>query len=71
MIIKTLIVVVLLAIVASLVSGMVFLIRDDSSSRRTLHALTWRIALSISLFVLIVLGIATGVIEPGGLPPTP
>lgn len=71
MVIKTLIVLVLLAIVASLASGLVFLVRDDARSRRTLHALTWRIGLSIALFVLIMLGVATGVIEPGGLPPSP
>ncbi|MDN5939406.1 MAG: DUF2909 domain-containing protein, partial [Salinisphaera sp.] len=35
---------------------MVFLVKDTSDSRRTLHALTWRIALSIAMILVLVLG---------------
>lgn len=66
--IKAGIVVALLAIIASLGSGLVFLIRDRSQTRRTVNALTVRIALSVALFLLILLGWATGVIEPNPSP---
>ena len=53
------------AIVASLASGLVYLFKDDGDSRRTLRALTWRIGLSIGLFVLLLLAYAAGLIRPG------
>lgn len=62
------IVVALLAIVASLFSGLVFLTRDGGHSRRTLRALTWRIGLSVGLFLLILLAVATGVLETNPSP---
>ncbi len=65
---KIAIVVVMLGIIASLGSGLVFLMRDRSQSRRTLNALTVRIGLSVTLFLLILLGLATGFIEPNGSP---
>ncbi|MEE8427882.1 MAG: twin transmembrane helix small protein, partial [Gammaproteobacteria bacterium] len=40
------IVVVLLVILGSLGSGLVFLIRDKGRGKRTVKALTWRISLS-------------------------
>ena len=55
------------AIVASLASGLVYLFKDDGDSRRTLRALTWRIGLSIGLFVLLLLAYAAGLVEPGRL----
>lgn len=62
------IVVAMLGIIASLGSGLVFLMRDRSQSRRTLNALTVRIALSVGLFLLILLAVATGFIEPNAGP---
>ncbi len=62
------IVLALLAIVASLFSGLVFLTRDGGDSRRTLRALTWRIGLSVGLFLLILLAVATGVLETNPSP---
>ncbi len=62
--IKALLVLILLAIVVSLASGAVFLIRDRSSSRRTVRALTVRISLSVALFLLVVILVLTGIIEP-------
>ena len=69
MLIKTLIVLVLLAIIGSLASGLIFLVKDNGHSERTVKALTWRILLSVSLFGLLMLGIFTGVIQPHGVRP--
>lgn len=67
-IIKAGIVITLFAIICSLGSGLYFLIRDRSQSRRTLNSLKVRIALSLVLFALIVLGMLTGVIQPNPSP---
>ena len=67
--IKTLIVIALIAIIASLASGMVFLIKDKGQSQRTAKALTVRISLSVLLFGLLMLGIFTGHIKPHGIYP--
>jgi len=68
--IKGAIVLTLLVIIASLGSGLFYLMKDRSTSRRTLNALTLRIALSVVLFLLILLGLATGVITPNSSPLT-
>lgn len=67
--IKILIVVALIAIIASLASGMVFLVKDKGQSERTAKALTVRISLSVLLFGLLMLGIFTGHIKPHGIYP--
>lgn len=55
------------AILASLASGLVYLFKDEGDSRRTVRALTWRISLSVALFVILLLAYAAGLIEPGRL----
>lgn len=65
--IKLLILAAFVAIVASLASGLVYLYKDDHDSRRLVKALTWRIGLSIALFVVLLLAYALGLIEPGKL----
>ena len=67
---KVLIVLALLAILGSLGSALIFLIKDDGRSNRAVKALTFRIGLSVALFVLLMLGIYTGVIKPHGIYPT-
>lgn len=52
---KIIIIVVMLIIIGSLASGMVFLVRDKGNSKRTVKALTLRIALSLSLFIFLFL----------------
>jgi len=69
MLIKLLIILAFLAIVYSLASGLYFLLNDKPGASRTARALSWRIGLSIMLFALIMLGIASGVIQPHGLLP--
>jgi hypothetical protein len=51
-------------ILASLGSALVFLIRDKGGSTRTVKALTFRVALSIVLFLLLMLGYYFGFITP-------
>jgi hypothetical protein len=70
MLIKTLIVMALIAILISLGSGMVFLLKDKGQTERTAKALTVRIVLSVSLFGLLMLGVFTGHIKPHGIYPT-
>ena len=70
MLIKTLIVIALIAILISLGSGMVFLLKDKGQTDRTARALTVRIVLSVSLFGLLMLGVFTGHIKPHGIYPT-
>ncbi|HQU80737.1 MAG TPA: twin transmembrane helix small protein [Azonexus sp.] len=62
--IKVLVILLLLAIVGSLFSGLFYLYRDRGAGERTAWALTLRIGLSIALFVLLLLGFRFGFI-PG------
>lgn len=64
--IKVIVIAVMIAIVGSLLSGAIFLVRDESRSRRVVRALTWRISLSVALFLGLIILVATGAIEPGG-----
>ena len=64
MLIKVAIVVMLILIVGSLFSALFYLIKDKGNSQRTAKALTVRISLSIILFLLLMLGFFTGVIQP-------
>lgn len=68
---KSLVVILLLVILASLFSALVFLVRDQGTTHRTVRALTWRIGLSIGLFLLLLLAGWMGWIEPHGLHPRP
>jgi hypothetical protein len=61
---KLLVGLTLLAIVGSLASAAVFLIRDGSDSRRVVRALTIRVGLSIGLFLILIALVLLGVIEP-------
>lgn len=67
---KLLILLIFLGILISLGSGMVYLVRDSGKdSKRVVKALTWRIGLSIALFVILLLAWANGLIQPHGLMP--
>lgn len=52
----------LVLIVASLGSALVFLLKDKGSGERTVRALAIRVGLSITLFALLMIGFATGLI---------
>ena len=49
-------------ILASLGSALYFMIKDKGTSTRTARALTWRVAFSIVLFALLMLGFHFGFI---------
>ena len=57
----------LIAILASLASAAVFMVRGRGDSRRMAKALAWRVGLSVTLFLLLVIGYALGLIRPGQL----
>ncbi|MGB6006722.1 twin transmembrane helix small protein [Castellaniella sp.] len=65
---KVLIVILFLAIVASLGSALIFLMQDRGGSSRMAWALTWRVGLSIALFLLLLLAHALGWINATGVP---
>ena len=68
MIIKIIIALVMLAILFSLFRGLYFLAIGKQDSKKTVNSLSWRIGLSIALFVLIITGISMGWLEHHGLP---
>lgn len=67
MLIKSLVLLMLALIFASLFSALVFLFRDKGQSTRTVQALTWRIGLSLTLFILLMAGFYFGIIPPAGI----
>ncbi len=70
MLFKFLAAVILLTILASLGMGLVYMMRDKGQSDRTVKALTFRIGLSVTLFILFLIAAATGLITPHGVLPT-
>ncbi|HUT41835.1 MAG TPA: twin transmembrane helix small protein, partial [Gammaproteobacteria bacterium] len=64
---KIIVVLFLFIIIGSLFSGLFYLVKDKGTSERTVRALTVRISLSVLLFVLLMLGYATGLLQPHGV----
>ena len=54
------IIILLIALLASLISGLVFLLRDQGRTRRTVHSLGVRLVLAAMLMSLIGYGLYTG-----------
>ncbi|WP_336367790.1 twin transmembrane helix small protein [Marinobacter sp. C2H3] len=65
---KAIIVLLLLAVIASLFSGLFFLIRDGGKTRRVVHSLALRVLLSVLLLIVIILALWQGGLT---LHPTP
>lgn len=61
---KLVIILFLVFILYSLASSFWFLIKDKGQGDRTVKRLTWRIGLSLVLFVLLWVGFQLGWIEP-------
>jgi hypothetical protein len=61
---KLVLIILLLAIIVSLASGLWFLAKDDQGASRVLKALKIRVALSALLIVFLILGYYQGWILP-------
>jgi hypothetical protein len=64
---KLFIIGLLFVVIFSLGQALFFLIKDESKSDRMMKSLTWRIGLSVFIFVLLLIGQAMGLIQPHGL----
>lgn len=67
MLVKVIVVILFFLILASLGSGLVYLVKDKGQTKRTANALTLRIAISLLAFLLLILGYITGLIQPHGI----
>ena len=67
--IKALIILMLLGILASLGYSLLCMVQDEGKSKRMARALTWRISLSVALFLLLMLAWSQGLIQPHGIVP--
>ncbi|HYG54396.1 MAG TPA: twin transmembrane helix small protein [Burkholderiales bacterium] len=61
------VILMLIAIVASLASAAIFMLRGKGDSKRMARALTWRIGLSVGLFLFLMAGYFFGLFQPGRL----
>ena len=64
MFIKAIIILFLIFIFYALGSALYFLVKDKPESTRVVKALTWRIGLSVVLFILLIVAFAMGLIQP-------
>lgn len=68
---KIIIVLLFLGVVGSLVSAVIYLVQDRGGTNRMAWALTWRIGLSVLLFVVLLTGHWLGWIQTTGLQSIP
>jgi Na+-driven multidrug efflux pump len=61
------VILVLVCIVATLFSALFFMFKDKGDSKRMVKALTIRVALSVTLFLLLMAGFYFGLIGKDGL----
>ena len=69
MLAKILVIVIFLGIVAAMGSALYYFISDRGDSDRLAKALTWRVAISVSLFALLFVLWWAGLIQPHSLSP--
>jgi len=69
MIIKTIVIIAFILIILSLGSALLHLVKHkgNEDSKKTVKALTFRIALSVVLFIFVFIMIATGLYTPQGI----
>ena len=69
---KTLLIIAFLIVILwNLGAGLYYMLVDKGQSKRTVNALTRRIALSVALILIIILSIKMGWIQPHGIGRSP
>lgn len=66
---KIALILMLLAIIVALFSGLFFMLKDGSDKRRTVRALTWRVGLQAALLAFLVIAYFMGWIQPHNINP--
>lgn len=66
---RIIVILAFLGILASLTSAFVYLMRDKGRTNRTVNALTWRVGLSIALFLFVLFAHYMGWIQSTGFVP--
>lgn len=61
---KIIVILILIAILGSLGTGLFYMMKDSGDSDRMVKALTWRIALSLVLFAFLMGGYYVGWFQP-------
>ncbi len=69
MITKLIIAAVFFAILYFLGSALFYMVKNKGNSEQMLRALTFRIGMSVLLFVFLMIAVATGLIKPHGIGP--
>ena len=64
---KIVIVLMLLFVIFSLGQALFHMVKGKEHSDKMLKSLTWRIGLSVFIFILLIIGQAVGLIQPHGL----
>jgi len=64
---KIFILFLLLVVIVSLGSALYHLVNNKGDSDKLVKALTWRIGLSVGIFILLLIGQALGLIQSHGL----
>lgn len=67
MFIKVAVVALLMVILGSLASAFFSMVADGPESTRTVRALSWRIGLSVAAFLLLMVGVMTGLVESNAI----
>jgi hypothetical protein len=67
--VRIIVIVVFVGILVSLGSALYQLSRAGGDSRKMVRALTWRIGLSVVLFLLLMIAWYAGLIQPHGIMP--
>lgn len=65
--VKILVLSVILIIVYNLFRALYFMIKGQGNSKSMARSLTYRVAFSVGLFVLLIILFATGLIQPHGV----
>lgn len=67
MLTKFIIIIIMLIIVGALGSALVFLVRGTNKNNNTIKALTWRIGISLTLFLFLMLAFKFHWLTPHGI----